>query len=100
MDRPEGGSGSRSAIGRGRGDFLPGGTFALAGLQCTLGRKALEERAALVRRRIAELLARWPRHSVPPAMWAELEELEEELAALARESADGPPRNEGNLWRD
>ena len=29
--------------------------------------------------KIAELKARWPAHSVPPVMWQELEELEEEL---------------------
>jgi uncharacterized small protein (DUF1192 family) len=29
--------------------------------------------------RIAELQARLPRHSVPAAMWIELEELEQEL---------------------
>lgn len=32
--------------------------------------------------RIAELKARLPRHSVPPAMLMELEDLEEELAQL------------------
>ena len=29
--------------------------------------------------KIAELKARWPAHSVPPRMWQELEELEDEL---------------------
>ena len=33
-------------------------------------------------RQIADLKARLPRHSVPPAMMIELEELEEELARL------------------
>jgi hypothetical protein len=33
-------------------------------------------------RRIADLKARLPKHSVPPAMMIELEELEEELARL------------------
>jgi hypothetical protein len=32
--------------------------------------------------RIADLKARLPKHSVPPAMMIELEELEEELARL------------------
>ena len=34
--------------------------------------KELEER-------IADLKARWPAHSVPPSMWQQLEELEDEL---------------------
>lgn len=39
--------------------------------------------------RIVELRARLPRHSVPPAMLLELEELEEELEALRqRETKD------------
>jgi hypothetical protein len=29
--------------------------------------------------KIAELKARWPPHSVPPAMWQQLEDLEAEL---------------------
>ena len=29
--------------------------------------------------RIADLKARWPAHSVPPSMWQQLEELEDEL---------------------
>jgi hypothetical protein len=29
--------------------------------------------------KIADLKARWPAHSVPPSMWMELEDLEEEL---------------------
>jgi hypothetical protein len=29
--------------------------------------------------KIADLKARWPAHSVPPSMWQQLEELEDEL---------------------
>ena len=29
--------------------------------------------------KIADLKARWPSHSVPPSMWQQLEELENEL---------------------
>jgi hypothetical protein len=29
--------------------------------------------------KIADLKARWPAHSVPPSMWQQLEELENEL---------------------
>lgn len=41
-----------------------------------------EERIAELERRIADLRARLPRHSVPPAMLQELECLEEELERL------------------
>jgi len=44
------------------------------------------ERIAELERRIADLKARLPRHSVPPAMLQELESLEEELEQLVRES--------------
>jgi hypothetical protein len=39
---------------------------------------------------IAELKARFPAHSVPPRMWQQLEELEEEL-----EQAQKEQRNNG-----
>jgi hypothetical protein len=29
--------------------------------------------------KIADLKARWPAHSVPPSMWQQLEDLEDEL---------------------
>lgn len=32
-----------------------------------------------IEEKIADLKARWPAHSVPPRMWQELEELEDEL---------------------
>jgi len=32
-----------------------------------------------IEKKIADLKARWPAHSVPPSMWQELEALEEEL---------------------
>ncbi|MFC1847358.1 histidine kinase [Chloroflexota bacterium] len=35
---------------------------------------------------IADLKARWPAHSVPPKMWQQLEELEEELEQAEKES--------------
>lgn len=46
------------------------------------GRQA---RIEALRKEIQELTARWPQHSVPPAMLAHLEELEEELDELERE---------------
>jgi hypothetical protein len=39
-----------------------------------------------IEEKLADLQGRWPGHSVPPGMWLELEELEEELEK-ARESA-------------
>jgi hypothetical protein len=41
-----------------------------------------EEQIARLEKEIAEMEARLPKHSVPPAMLMELEELEDELAAL------------------
>lgn len=37
-----------------------------------------------IEQKIAELKARWPAHSVPPGMWQELEELENELKETER----------------
>ncbi len=34
---------------------------------------------------LADLKARWPAHSVPPYMWQQLEELEEELEKAKKE---------------
>jgi hypothetical protein len=48
-----------------------------------------KERIAQLRKVIAELKARLPKHSVPAAMIIELEDLEDELEALgARASRD------------
>lgn len=38
------------------------------------------ERILELKEQIADLLKRWPAHSVPPAMVQELDDLEEELA--------------------
>ena len=43
-----------------------------------------------LQRRIDDLRARLPRHSVPPAMLQELEELEEELARRRAGAAESP----------
>ncbi len=47
-----------------------------------------EARIQELRQRIADLRARMPKHSVPPAMVQELEDLEEELARLTREAKE------------
>jgi hypothetical protein len=44
--------------------------------------KRREVRIQELEREIADLKARWPKHSVPPAMLMRLEELEEELERL------------------
>jgi hypothetical protein len=38
-----------------------------------------EEAVKRLEQQIAELKGRWPAHSVPPAMWEELEDLEAQL---------------------
>jgi hypothetical protein len=42
-------------------------------------RKMTEDSVRQIEAEIAELKARWPKHSVPPVMWQQLEDLEEEL---------------------
>ena len=43
------------------------------------------QRIAKLKRRLADLQARLPAHSVPPAMLIEMEEIEDELARLQSE---------------
>ena len=44
-----------------------------------------KERISEIEDKIADLKARWPAHSVPPSMWQQLEELEEELEKIKGE---------------
>jgi len=44
-------------------------------------------RVAELERRIADLKARLPKHSIPPSMLIELDELEEELEQAQQEDA-------------
>ena len=48
-----------------------------------------EQHIAQLTQEIAELKARMPRHSTPPAMIFRLEELEEELARAQEATPDG-----------
>ncbi|MGQ9517480.1 MAG: histidine kinase [Anaerolineae bacterium] len=41
-----------------------------------------EQRIAEIRQQLEELRRRWPKHSVPPALHRQLEELEDELEQL------------------
>ncbi len=50
-----------------------------------MDRQAIRERIAALERQLAEAQARLPRHSTPPSMLIEIEELEDELARLRRE---------------
>jgi hypothetical protein len=43
-----------------------------------------------IEEKIADLKARWPAHSVPPAMWQQLEEFEAELDQAKKEAAKQP----------
>jgi hypothetical protein len=49
-----------------------------------MGRRTVQE----IEESIADLKGRWPAHSVPPSLWQQLEELEEELAE-AKETERG-----------
>ncbi len=47
--------------------------------------------------KIAELKGRWPKHSVPPRMWQQLEALEEELELARKEESDARENGAGGL---
>lgn len=47
-----------------------------------------DEKIREIEEKIADLKARWPAHSVPPSMWMQLEELEDELEAARKERVD------------
>jgi hypothetical protein len=48
----------------------------------------MNDRVKEIEESIRELKGRWPAHSVPPSLWQELEELEEELEAEKAASSD------------
>ena len=43
-----------------------------------------EKSVETIEAELADLKGRWPAHSVPPHMWQQLEELEEQLEAAKR----------------
>lgn len=45
-----------------------------------------EARKKELEAKLADLKGRWPAHSVPPHMWQQLEELEDELKKLEKEA--------------
>lgn len=48
----------------------------------------LEKEIAVLEARLADLKARLPAHSIPPAMMAELDEIEEQLAEAKNRLAE------------
>lgn len=50
-----------------------------------MSREELEAKIRELEKRLSDLRARWPKHSVPPGMAMELEELEEELERIRKE---------------
>jgi hypothetical protein len=46
------------------------------------------ERVRQIEEAIADLKGRWPAHSVPPHMWQELEDLEEQLEQAKKEAGE------------
>lgn len=50
--------------------------------------KVSSEQIKTLESKIADLKARWPAHSVKPAMWQQLEELEEALEKAKRQEED------------
>jgi hypothetical protein len=47
------------------------------------------DRIREIEEKIADLKARWPAHSVPPSMWQQLEELEDELEEAKKLKGQG-----------
>jgi hypothetical protein len=45
-----------------------------------------------IEHKISELKARWPAHSVPPHMWQELEDLEDQLEKAKSARQKSAPR--------
>ena len=48
-----------------------------------------KEKVREIEEKIADLKARWPAHSVPPSMWQQLEELENELEEAQKTEGSG-----------
>jgi hypothetical protein len=54
------------------------------------------EKIREIEAKIADLEGRWPSHSVPPGMWRELEELEDELERAREGDAGNGQGGEGH----
>jgi hypothetical protein len=53
-----------------------------------------DDRVREIEDKIADLKARWPAHSVPPSMWQQLEDLEEQLEGAKRVKTEEGESNE------
>ena len=53
----------------------------------------MNDRIEDLKRRIEDLKKRLPAHSIPPTMMAELDDLEEQLAAETKKADHTPPNN-------
>lgn len=61
-----------------------------------MSKEDLEARLRELEKKLHDLKARWPRHSVPPGMAMELEELEEEIGRIRKElSSSREPEHGG-----
>ncbi|MCS7286645.1 MAG: histidine kinase [Anaerolineae bacterium] len=60
-----------------------------------MSRKEIETRIRELEKKISDLKARWPKHSVPTSMAIELEELEEELNRLKGELSSSTEPDSG-----
>ncbi len=56
-----------------------------------------QSRVREIEAKIADLKGRWPKHSVPPRMWQQLEDLEEELKQATGEETDAGQNGSGGL---
>jgi len=54
-----------------------------------MDRQELEAKQLSLQAQLADLQRRWPAHSVPLAMWQELEKLEDELKAVEQQLQNG-----------
>jgi hypothetical protein len=48
-----------------------------------------EDKVREIEDKIADLKARWPAHSVPPSMWQQLDEMEDELEEARKSESIG-----------
>jgi nicotinamidase-related amidase len=64
---------------------------------CQRWSEVSRDRIKEIEEKIAELKARWPRHSVPMSMWLQLDELEEELAAARKREGGTTGEDTGKL---
>jgi len=60
-----------------------------------MSKESLEVKLKELEKRLSDLKARWPRHSVPASMAMEFEELEEEIERIRKELSSSREREHG-----